>query len=201
MKARELTVEGAFEFSPDVFPDERGEFVSHYQEPAFVAALGHPLFPIAQVSQSRSRRGVLRGIHFTRTPPGTAKYVHCPQGSALDFVVDLRLGSPTFGRWDTVALNSTDYRGVYFPPGVGHAFVALEDDTLIHYLLSENYSPGNELALSPFDPEIGLELPERLPVIQSERDRAALSLAEARAQGLLPDHAACLEIQQGYRVS
>ncbi|ASO18739.1 epimerase EvaD [Actinoalloteichus hoggarensis] len=201
MKARELAVEGAFEFIPDVFPDERGEFVSHYQEAAFIAALGRPLFPVAQASQSRSRRGVLRGVHFTRTPPGCAKYVHCPQGSALDFVVDLRVGSPTFGRWDTVALDATDYRGVYFPPGVGHAFVALRDDTLISYLLSESYSPADELALSPFDPEIGLKLPAGLPLIQSERDRAAPTLSEARAAGLLPDHAVCRELQQAPRVS
>jgi epimerase EvaD len=134
-------------------------------------------------------------VHFTRTPPGTAKYVYCVQGRALDIVIDLREGSPTFGRWDTVVLDPEDCRAVYFPVGVGHAFVAQEDDTVMAYTLSRSYVPENELALSLFDPELGLPLPEDRPPLISERDRVAPTLAEVRAAGLLPDYEECLKIE------
>ncbi|MGW0591226.1 dTDP-4-dehydrorhamnose 3,5-epimerase family protein [Streptosporangium sp. NPDC002607] len=199
MKSRALAVTGAFEFTPEVFPDERGLFVSPFQEAAFVEAVGHPLFPVAQTSQSASVRGVLRGIHFTLAPPGTAKYVHCTRGSALDIVVDLRVGSPTFGEWDQVVLTGESFRSVYFPPGLGHAFVALEDGTVMSYLLSQRYRKENELALSALDPEIGLRLPEDLAPIQSERDREAPTLAKARALDMLPDYKECLRIEETFR--
>ncbi|MEV7008643.1 dTDP-4-dehydrorhamnose 3,5-epimerase [Streptosporangium sp. NPDC051022] len=199
MKSRRLAVEGAFEFTPNVFPDERGLFVSPFQEAALVEALGHPLFPVAQSNHSKSRRGVIRGIHFTVTPPGTAKYVYCANGSAIDIVVDIRVGSPTFGRWDSVLLDQKAFRAMYFPPGVGHAFIALEDDTVMSYMLSEPYVAENELALTPFDPAIGLEIPEGLETIQSERDTAAPTLAEARAAGLLPEYDKCLRIEDTFR--
>lgn len=199
MRHRELAVGGAFEFTPEVFPDERGSFVSPFQEAAFVDAVGHPLFPVAQASQSVSVRGVLRGVHFTPTPPGTAKYVHCVRGRALDIIVDLRVGSPTFGVWDEVTLSGENLHAIYFPPGLGHAFLALEDDTVMSYLLSQRYRRENELALSPFDPELGLRLPEDLVPIQAERDREAPTLAEARALGVLPDYDRCLRIEETFR--
>ncbi|MEV5574407.1 dTDP-4-dehydrorhamnose 3,5-epimerase family protein [Spirillospora sp. NPDC052269] len=197
MDVRELAVEGALEFTPRVFPDERGTFVSPFQEPAFAAAHGAPLFPVAQTSFSRSRRNVVRGVHFTATPPGCAKYVCCVQGEALDIVVDLRTGSPTFGRWDAIHLDGRDFRSVYFPVGVGHAFVALSDDTVMSYLLSESYVPENELALSVLDPDLGLPIPDGVEPMLSERDRAALSLAEAQARGLLPDYRLCRALAVG----
>lgn len=199
MESRALAVTGAFEFTPEVFPDERGHFVSPFQEAAFVDAVGHPLFPVAQASQSTSVRGVLRGVHFTLAPPGTAKYVHCARGSALDIVVDLRVGSPTFGVWDQVVLTGESFRSVYLPPGLGHTFVALEDDTVMCYLLSQRYHRENELALSALDPEIGLPLPSDLPLIYSERDREAPTLAQARALGMLPDYGECLRIEDTFR--
>ncbi|MDA0637898.1 dTDP-4-dehydrorhamnose 3,5-epimerase family protein [Nonomuraea sp. MCN248] len=185
MRHRQLAVSGAHAFDPEVFRDERGDFASPYQETAFVAAVGRPLFPVAQVSRNVSRRGVVRGIHYTLTPPGTAKYVYCGGGRALDLVVDLRVGSPTFARWDAVELSADGGGAVYVPPGVGHAFVALEDRTVVHYLLSAEYRVANELRLSVFDEEIGLRLPD-VPVILSEPDRAAPTLGEAAADGLLP---------------
>lgn len=196
MRGKELAVAGAFEFTPTVFDDDRGAFVSTFQEPAFVRAVGHPLFPVAQASLSVSRRDVVRGVHFTRTPPGTAKYVCCPRGRALDIVVDLRVGSPSFGRFDTVELSPTNFHAVYFPVGVGHAFVALEDDTVMSYLLSLSYAPENELALSVLDPALNLPIPEGITPVLSERDRIAPDLAEARAAGLLPDYRECLAIDQ-----
>ncbi|WPR54410.1 dTDP-4-dehydrorhamnose 3,5-epimerase [Streptomyces sp. S399] len=195
MRSRRLAVDGAIEFTPRVFPDERGLFVSPFQEAAFLEATGSPLFPVAQTNHSRSRRGVVRGVHFTATPPGTAKYVYCARGRALDIVVDIRIGSPTFGRWDAVLLDQRDFRSVYLPVGVGHAFVALEEDTVVSYLLSRAYVPEHELALSALDPALGLPIPDDTPPLLSDRDQAAPTLAEAGERGLLPDYAACRSLE------
>ncbi|GAA4771429.1 dTDP-4-dehydrorhamnose 3,5-epimerase family protein [Streptomyces sanyensis] len=196
MESRELAVGGAWVFRPTVYPDDRGLFVSPYQEAAFTKALGHGLFPVAQTNHSRSRRGVIRGVHYTTTPPGTAKYVYCARGRTVDFVVDLRVGSPTFGRWDSVLLDQRTFQAVYLPVGVGHAFVALGDDTVVSYLLSGAYDPAHEQSVSVFDPDIGLEFPDGLDPVLSERDRAAVSLAEARATGALPGYRDCLRIEE-----
>lgn len=196
MQVRKLAVDGAFEFSATTHTDERGVFVSPFEERAFIDAVGHPLFAVSQVSVSQSRRGVLRGVHFTATPPGRPKYAYCPRGKAYDIIVDLRMGSPTFGRHDVVLLDQECFRAVYFPVGVGHAFIALENDTIMFYLISGDYVPEGELAVSPFDPSLQLPIPEGLELILSERDRAAPSLTEAEVAGSLPEYADCLKAER-----
>lgn len=197
MRADELAVDGAVSFTPAVFPDERGLFVSPFQASVFEAAVGRPLFPIAQVSYSQSRRGVVRGLHYTVTPPGVAKYVYCPLGRVVDVVFDTRVGSPTFGKWDSVILDDRDRRSVYFPVGVAHMFVALEDRTVVTYQLSREYQPRNELALSPLDVRLGLPIPDDIVPILSERDREAPTLDQAQASGLLPVYDVCRELEKG----
>ncbi|OLZ50906.1 dTDP-4-dehydrorhamnose 3,5-epimerase family protein [Amycolatopsis keratiniphila] len=196
MQARKLAVEGALEFTPRVFPDDRGLFLSPFQEEAFAEAHGGPLFPVAQTNHSVSKRGVVRGVHYTVTPPGIAKYVYCARGKALDIVVDIRIGSPTFGKWDSVLMDQETHRTMYFPVGVGHAFVALEDDTVMSYMLSGGYVPENELALSALDPALGLPIGSGVDPILSDRDQVAITLAEAQRQGLLPDYATSREIER-----
>lgn len=196
MHALRLNVEGAVAFTCPNFPDERGHFVSPFQRSDFEESVEHRLFAVAQVSYSLSRRGVVRGVHYTATPPGVAKYVHCPRGRAVDVVVDLRVGSATFGQWDSVVLGDEACRSVYLPVGVGHLFIAEEDDTLITYLLSGEYTPRHELALSPLDPELGLPTPARSDLLMSKRDQTAPTLAQARSAGLLPDYSECLRIQE-----
>ncbi|MGS2642368.1 dTDP-4-dehydrorhamnose 3,5-epimerase family protein [Streptosporangium sp. LJ11] len=196
MQLRKLAVEGAFEFQPQIFGDDRGIFVSPFQETALREALGHGLFPVAQTNHSRSRRGVVRGAHFTLTPPGVAKYVYCAQGRALDIVIDTRIGSPTFGRSDSAVLDPESFRAMYFPVGVAHAFVALEDDTVMSYMLSGEYVQENELALSVLDPALELPIPRDFEPIMSERDRAAPTLAKVEAEGALPGYAECLRIER-----
>ncbi|MEV6694557.1 dTDP-4-dehydrorhamnose 3,5-epimerase family protein [Micromonospora sp. NPDC051196] len=195
MRIRELAVAGALEFTPTPLHDDRGLFVSPFQETAFRRATGRPLFPVAQTNHSRSRRGVVRGVHFTATPPGCAKYVYCAQGAALDIVVDIRVGSPTYGRWDAVAVDAHNFRSVYFPVGVGHVFIALRDDTVMSYLISGEYVPENEHAVDPRDAALGLPLPGDIPLILSARDQVAPTLAEARVQGLLPEYEQCLAVE------
>lgn len=199
MHSRKLAVDGSFEFKPAVFRDERGIFVSPFQQEAFVAATGHELFHVAQTNHSRSRRGVVRGLHFTVTPPGCAKYVHCARGKTLDFAVDVRVGSPTFGQWDSAILDTEDFRAMYFPVGVAHGFVALEDDTVVSYLLSGEYVKEHELALAVLDPALGLPIPSEINPIMSERDLEAPTLAQAQEQGLLPDYETCLRLDEALR--
>lgn len=198
MRARRLAVDGAVEFVPDVFRDERGHVLSPFRAPEFRAAVGHPLFPVRQTGFSTSHRGVIRGPHFTAVPPGTAKYVYAPLGRILDFVIDVRVGSPTFGRWDSVLLDERDARALYLPVGVAHMFVALADGAMMSYLLSTGYDAEHEHALSAFDPELNLPIPDGITPVLSERDRQAPTLRQAAAVGLLPDYARCLEVETGF---
>lgn len=191
MRVRELKVTGGVEFTPQVHPDRRGLFVAPLQDEAFVAAVGRR-FPVTQMNHIVSARGVLRGVHFTATPPGQCKYVYCSRGRSLDVIVDVRVGSPTFGDWDAVHMDDRDFRATYFPTGTAHAFVALEDDTVMSYLVSTPYRADRELAIDPFDPDLGLPWPTDLDVVLSDRDIAAPGLAAARTGGLLPDYADCV---------
>ncbi|AOS65408.1 dTDP-4-dehydrorhamnose 3,5-epimerase [Actinoalloteichus hymeniacidonis] len=191
MRVQELSIDGAFEFIPTKFPDQRGSFTAPYQEDVFAEAVGYPL-RLAQANNSVSRRGVIRGLHFADVPPGQSKYVYCAQGSALDVVVDLRVGSPTFGKFDTVRLDTESPRAVFIPEGLGHAFLALEDDTVVSYLCSTGYRPGHEHGVNPLDPELGLPWPADVPPVLSEKDEQAPSLSEAKSTGLLPDYQECL---------
>lgn len=193
MQVRSFDIHGVHEFTPTSFPDHRGLFAAPFQEAAFVEAVGHPL-RLAQTNHSVSARDVIRGVHFADVPPGQGKYVYCPRGSMIDVVVDVRVGSPTFGRWTALRLDSTEYRALYLAEGLGHAFVALEDDTVMTYLCSTPFTPSAEHGISPLDPELGLPWAEHLggePVL-SDKDRVAPTLAEAAEAGLLPDYQACL---------
>ena len=191
MKVRALAVKDAYEFTPQKFPDRRGLFVAPFQESALVEAVGHAM-PLGQTNHSVSRRGTIRGVHFADTPPGQAKYVYCPRGALLDVIVDLRVGSPTFGRWDSVRLDSADFRAVYLAEGLGHAFIALEDDTAMSYLCSTGYNPSAEHGVSPFDPALALPWPADIDPIVSEKDSAAPTVAQAMASDLLPRYDDCL---------
>ncbi|MCI2416745.1 dTDP-4-dehydrorhamnose 3,5-epimerase family protein [Saccharopolyspora sp. K220] len=192
MQVSRLEITGAFEFTPKSFPDHRGLFVAPFQETAFVEATGHPL-RVAQTNHSVSARNVIRGVHFAAVPPGQAKYVYCPKGALLDVVVDVRVGSPTFGRWAAIRLDSTEYRAVYLAEGLGHAFAALTDDTVMAYLCSTPYNPTAEHGIDPLDPDLALPWSELdgEPIL-SEKDRNAPGLAKAAEQGLLPDYETCL---------
>jgi epimerase EvaD len=200
MEVRELAVPGTFEFTPRVFPDDRGLFVCPFEEESFLKAVGHPL-RLAQTNHSRSRRGVVRGMHFADVPPGQAKYVYCPQGALLDVVLDIRVGSPTFGVWDAVRLDPVEFRAVYVPEGVAHGVMALEDDSVISYLCSTGYNPGREHGLDPLDPAVALPWPADIEIVMSGKDRAAPSLAAAKESGLLPSYADCQAHYQRLRTA
>ena len=191
MKIRELAVPGAYEITPVQHGDDRGVFLEWFKDGPFTEAVGHRL-DLKQANISVSARGTVRGIHFADVPPGQAKYVTCPAGAALDVVVDIRVGSPTFGRWDSVLLDSTDRRAVYVGEGLGHVFLALTDQAVVSYLCSEGYNPGREHGVHPLDPAIGIEWPADVEPLLSPKDAAAPTLAEAQQAGLLPSYDECL---------
>lgn len=190
MRVRELTVAGSFELTPVQHPDDRGVFLEWFKDELFTGAVGHRL-DLKQANLSVSSRGTLRGVHFADVPPGQAKYVTCVAGAVLDVVVDVRVGSPTFGQWDSVLLDTADRRAIYLGEGLGHAFLALEDRTSISYLCSEAYNPSREHGVQPLDPALGIAWPAGVAPLLSPKDQAAPTLAEAAEQGLLPRYEAC----------
>jgi len=191
MTYRELSVPGAWEITPRQHGDPRGLFLEYFQGAVFGQAVGHS-FDLRQANCSVSAAGVLRGIHYADVPPGQAKYVTCPKGSVLDVVVDVRVGSPTFGRWDTVLLDDVDRRAIYLSEGLGHAFLSLEDASTVLYLCSTPYAPGREHGIHPLDPQVAITWPTTardgspLAPQLSDKDLAAPSLAQAVAENLLP---------------
>ncbi|MFF3445181.1 dTDP-4-dehydrorhamnose 3,5-epimerase [Streptosporangium sp. NPDC002721] len=190
MGMRPLGIEGAWVFEPKVFEDERGSFHEWFHGGVFGGATGQGL-ALSQANLSVSRRGTLRGVHFADVPPGQAKYLKCVRGSVFDVVVDLRVGSPTFGRWESVVLDDVDHRSVYVSEGLGHGFMALSDDAVVVYLCSEGYAPGREHGVDPLDPELGIGWPSEVAPLLSAKDAAAPALAEARRRGLLPAYEEC----------
>ncbi|GIL36227.1 dTDP-4-dehydrorhamnose 3,5-epimerase family protein [Phycicoccus sp. DTK01] len=190
MDIRALSIEGAFVVTPRQFPDDRGVFLESFRGDRLAEHLGHRP-DVVQTNVSVSSRGTVRGIHFADVPPGQGKYVTALTGSLVDYVVDVRVGSPTFGQWEAVLLDTVDRRAVWLSEGLGHAFCALEDDTTAMYLCSAAYNPTGEHGIHPLDPAVGLELPEGVTPLLSPKDSEAPTLAEAERQGLLPTWEAC----------
>jgi dTDP-4-dehydrorhamnose 3,5-epimerase len=191
MEIEPLKVPDAWVCTPIVRGDDRGAFVEWFRGDLLAAATGRR-FEIVQANHSVSKRGVVRGVHFASVPPGQAKFVYCPQGAFLDIVVDLRVGSPTFGVLDTVVLDDVDRRSVFLSEGLGHVLCALSDDSSVNYLVSTGYDPGAEHTVSPVDPALSLPLPADVGEwLMSDKDRAAPTLDEAVERGILPTYSAC----------
>jgi dTDP-4-dehydrorhamnose 3,5-epimerase len=190
VEIRELAVPDSYLLDLVPHGDSRGRFTEWYRADVLGDTVGSAL-PLAQANHSVSARGVLRGVHFASVPPGQAKYVYCPAGRVLDVVVDLRVGSPTFGVHDSVVLDAEQPRALYLAEGLGHAFMSLADGTSVTYLVSTLYDPSREFVVSPTDPELDLPWPADVEIELSAKDRAAPTLAEARDQGLLPTMEQC----------
>ncbi|WP_029106936.1 dTDP-4-dehydrorhamnose 3,5-epimerase [Mycobacterium sp. URHD0025] len=183
MTARELTIPGAWEITPRLHGDSRGLFFEWFTEAGFAEMTGHQ-FDLRQANCSVSAAGVLRGVHFAQLPPSQAKYVTCVRGAVLDVVVDIRVGSPTFGQWDSVLLDDHSRRSIYLSEGLGHAFLSLEDNSTVMYLCSAPYSPDREHTI--LATTLGIDWPIEGEPVLSERDAAAPTLEQVRAAGLLP---------------
>ena len=205
MLIEETKIPGAFAATPQQHRDDRGVFLEWFRSDKFVETTGHP-FTIAQANCSVSSAGTIRGIHFAQLPPSQAKYVTCPSGAILDVVVDIRVGSPTFGQWDAVLLDDQDRKALYLAEGLGHAFIALADGTVVNYLCSAPYAPGREHGVHPMDAAIGIEWPtearDGTPLVHSlsPKDDQAPALADLVDSGLLPTYAEAQEYVDSLRV-
>lgn len=181
-----LRIKGAFFISNSKHEDSRGEFVEWFRSDTIEDQTGL-VFRTMQANLSVSAAGSLRGIHYADVPPGQAKYITCVSGAILDYIVDIRAGSPTFGQWEAVSLTAENRNAVLIDVGLGHAFVALEPDTTVSYLVTDHFKPESEHAINPLDAELGLEfpLPQR-DLLVSSKDQAAPGFREALGSGSLP---------------
>lgn len=187
VKVRELRIPGAWEITPALHGDSRGLFFEWLTDRGFTGFAGHRL-DVRQANCSVSSAGVLRGLHFAQLPPSQAKYVTCVSGAVFDVVVDIRVGSPTFGQWDSVLLDDSARRTIYISEGLGHGFLALQDNSTVMYLCSAEYNPQREHTIRATDPGLAIDWPlvDGAAPSLSDRDAAAPSLDEVRAAGLLP---------------
>lgn len=184
MSAVELGIAGVYVVESPVWADDRGYFREWFRLPEFLAA-GYD-FDVAQANLSWSNRDVVRGLHYSLAPEGQAKVVTCVHGEFDDVIVDIRVGSPTFGRVETVPLGADQGRTVLLPVGVAHGLCVTSESAAITYLLSSPFNASFELEIDPFDLELNVPWSLSGDAIVSAKDRDAPSLAQRRDAGELP---------------
>jgi dTDP-4-dehydrorhamnose 3,5-epimerase len=175
MRMLETTLSGPVFLAPTVHGDERGFFLESYRRSA-LAELG-VADEFVQDNHSRSRQGVVRGMHYQ---PGQAKLVRCVRGAILDVLVDIRVGSPQFGRWEGFRLDDSEHHQLYVPDGFAHGFCVLSEIADVTYKVSTYYDPDAESGFSYADPEVGIDWPDADRLIGSDRDRSAPTLTQRR---------------------
>ena len=196
MDIEPLQIAGAFVVTPRQFPDDRGVFMEGFRGDKLAEHIGHRL-DVIQTNISVSCKGAVRGIHYADVPPSQAKYVTAVSGSFVDYVVDIRVGSPTFGTWCSVDLDTDTRRAVYLSEGLGLCLVSREDDSTAVYLCSTSYNPDREHGINPLDTDLALTFPDDIEPILSPKDTAAPTLADARERGLLPSYDECVAFVNG----
>jgi dTDP-4-dehydrorhamnose 3,5-epimerase len=155
-----LSIEGVWLHTPKVWPDDRGTFHEVFKLSTISEQLGRD-FHVRQVNQSTSSAGVIRGIHWTDSPEGQAKYVSCPKGSLWDVVVDLRPSSRTYGQWDARILSEANGQSLLISEGIGHAFLALENGTVATYLCTSEFNPQADQTINPLDSTLGISFSKK----------------------------------------
>jgi len=183
MKLIPTRLDGVWIVEPRVFPDSRGWFLESWNRRTFAAAGIDVDF--VQDNHSRSCRGVLRGLHYQAPPKAQAKLVRCVVGKVWDVVVDIRHGSPTFGRWEGVELDAESRRMVFVPVGFAHGFCVLSEAAEIQYKCSDYYAPELSCGVRWDDPALGIDWPVRQPML-SDQDRRHPPLADAPAHFVCP---------------
>jgi dTDP-4-dehydrorhamnose 3,5-epimerase len=145
---QKTNIKDVFLFTPQVFEDSRGHFFESFRQDKTLEETGFN-FEVKQFNTSLSKRGVLRGIHFKKNPPGQAKFVSVSQGMILDLAIDLRKSSKTFGEWQAFELSNDNNQSLLLGYGIGHAFLALEDNTKVSYLCDSVFEPDIEFGINP----------------------------------------------------
>jgi dTDP-4-dehydrorhamnose 3,5-epimerase len=189
MKAHPLKISGSWKIDFQKFEDNRGFFYESFKAEEFPKLIGRN-FDIKQTNTSSSSKGSVRGIHYALVPPSQAKLVQCQRGSIKDYVIDIRIGSPTFGQFEAIDLDEKAASAIFIEEGLAHAFVALENNTIVTYYVSEKYNPEREKGINPFDKTLNILWPE-IDLILSEKDKAAISLEQAKDQGILTTYGEC----------
>jgi dTDP-4-dehydrorhamnose 3,5-epimerase len=187
MKLTLLEIQGVWLAESPVWSDDRGFFREWFKSEEIKNTTGRD-FGIEQANISISSAGTLRGIHYSIAPRGQAKWITCVSGSIKDVIVDIRPDSPTFGRWVEVELNGNSGKAVFISEGLGHGFLALQDNTSVAYLVSTPFSPTNEIEINPLDEQIRISWGMDLSKLKiSDKDKNAPTLAERLAEGKLPN--------------
>lgn len=176
MEVKKFAIDGLIEFTPRLFGDPRGVFFESFSARLMAEAGADEAW--VQDNQSKSQRGVLRGLHFQRPPHAQAKLVRLAQGRVLDVAVDLRRSSPTFGQHQVVELSAERGNMFYIPVGFAHGFLALEDDTLFLYKCSDYYAPPAEGGLRWDDPDLGINWGTEVAPLVSPKDAVLPRLSE-----------------------
>jgi dTDP-4-dehydrorhamnose 3,5-epimerase len=189
MKTTPLKISGSWIIEFQKFEDNRGYFYESFKEEDFQKQIGRHL-SIKQTNTSSSSKGSVRGIHYALVPPSQAKLIQCQRGSIIDYVIDIRVGSPTFGEFEKIELSENSPTAIFIEEGLAHAFVALENNTIVTYYVSEKFNSEREKGINPFDKTLNVKWPD-LDLILSEKDKSAISLDEAKNQGLLPSFDEC----------
>jgi dTDP-4-dehydrorhamnose 3,5-epimerase len=180
-----LGIEGAWLAESPIWKDDRGFIREWFKSEEVKAATGHD-FRIEQANISLSSAGTLRGIHYSIAPRGQAKWITCVSGSIQDVIVDIRPDSKTFGQWVDVELKGDSGKAVFISEGLGHGFLALEENTAVVYLVSTPFSPTDEFEINPLDQKIGINWGMELNELKmSYKDKSAPSLSELELKNLL----------------
>lgn len=164
---------------PDVFGDPRGFFLESYNARRFNEAIGREV-NFKQDNQSRSTRGVLRGLHYQLPPKPQAKLVRAISGAIFDVAVDIRRSSATFGKWVGVLLSAENHRQLWIPEGFAHGFLTLSETADVLYKASDYYSPGDEGAIAWNDPQLAIEWPADAQPVLSAKDAGASLLVDGK---------------------
>ena len=185
MEITPLGIEGAWLAESPVWSDERGFFREWFKSEEIERATGKS-FGIEQANISVSSKGTLRGIHYSIAPRGQAKWITCVAGSIKDVIVDIRPDSKTFKKWVEVELSGNTGKAVLIREGLGHGFIALEDNTAVAYLVSTSFSPSHEFEINPLDEEIGINWGMDISGLKiSDKDKNAPTLAQRLTEGKL----------------
>ena len=155
MTFEDTSIEGVWVHTPLKHTDNRGSFEEQFKLSLMERQL-HRGFTVRQVNQSVSAKGVIRGIHYTDSPEGQAKYISCSRGRVWDVVVDLRRDSPTFGSWQGTELSPENGKSVFVSEGIGHAFLSLEEGSVVNYLCSSEFDPEADRAIHALSPSLGI---------------------------------------------
>jgi dTDP-4-dehydrorhamnose 3,5-epimerase len=178
-------IEGSWTVDLTRFGDERGWFQEWFKFSRLAEDVGVRFNPV-QANVSKSSAGTVRGIHYSIAPKGQGKLVTVMSGAIDDYIIDIRIGSSTFGQWRRVRLDDSQPRAVLLDPHLGHAFQALRDDTIVSYLVTEEYNPEMEMGISPLCPDVSIAWPADLPFVMSDKDSAAPTLSQAANLARLP---------------